>query len=58
MGFPLIVEGEIIGAYCIYSDITDVKKREMEIETLKNMDNLTGLYNKDYFMKSLKMNRK
>lgn len=54
MGFPLVVEGEIIGAYCIYSDITDVKKREMEIETLKNMDNLTGLYNKNYFVKSLK----
>ncbi len=53
MGFPLIVDGKLIGAYCIYSDITEVKKREMEIETLKNIDKLTGLFNKDYFMKSL-----
>lgn len=53
MGFPLVVDGEIIGAYCIYSDITEVKKRDIEIETLKNIDKVTGLFNKDYFMKSL-----
>ncbi len=54
MGFPLVVEGEIIGAYCIYSDITEVKQKEIEIETLRNKDRLTGLFNKDYFMRSLK----
>ncbi|MDF2840547.1 MAG: domain S-box/diguanylate cyclase protein [Clostridia bacterium] len=35
------------------SDITDVKQRENRIEILTNRDNLTDLYNRDYFVNKL-----
>ncbi len=55
MGFPLVLEGKLIGAYCIYTDITESKEQENKIETLRNRDTLTGLYNRDYFLEILNL---
>lgn len=54
MSFPLVINGEISEAYCIYSDITEIKKQERQIENLTYKDALTGLYNKEFFSKNLK----
>lgn len=43
LGYPVINRGKIIGAYLIYSDITHVK-------ALQQIDTLTGLFNRDYFL--------
>ncbi len=53
LGFPLVVEGETIGAYCIYSDITEVKEKERQIQLLTSYDALTGLCNRNFFLESL-----
>lgn len=53
LGFPLIVEGETIGAYCIYSDIGEAKEKEKQIELLTKYDALTGLFNRDFFLSNL-----
>lgn len=54
MAFPLKIEGEISGAYCIYSDITETKKQEHLIESLTYKDSLTGLFNRDFFLENLR----
>ncbi|CCQ97497.1 putative Diguanylate cyclase [[Clostridium] ultunense Esp] len=53
LGFPLVIEGETIGAYCIYSDIREAKEREKKIELLTKCDVLTGLFNRDFFLSNL-----
>lgn len=53
MGFPLIVDGEIIGAYCIYTDITETKEQENKIKMLSDNDFLTGLFNREFFLRNL-----
>lgn len=53
LGFPLVIEGKTIGAYCIYSDIREVKEKEREIEVLTKYDSLTGLFNRNYFLSAL-----
>lgn len=53
MGFPLLLEGELIGAYCIYTDISESKEKEIQIQILTSRDTLTGLYNRDYFLQIL-----
>lgn len=55
MGFPLLLEGELIGAYCIYTDISDSKEKELQIKMLTSRDRLTGLYNRDYFLEILNL---
>jgi len=46
---PVIEEGELIGAYVIYNDITERKEEEKKIKYLSFHDQLTGLYNRRYF---------
>lgn len=53
MGFPLFVEAEVIGAYFIYSDISESIEKDKHINRLKRMDILTGLLNRDSFMQIL-----
>lgn len=53
LGFPLVIEGETIGAYYIYSDIREAKEREKKIELLTKCDVLTGLFNRDFFLSNL-----
>ena len=53
LGFPLIIEGQLMGAYCIYTDISDSKEKEIQIKMLTSRDTLTGLYNKTCFFETL-----
>ena len=43
LGYPVINGRKVIGVYIIYSDITHIKK-------LQQIDRLTGLYNRGYFL--------
>lgn len=53
-GHPIVHRGVQTGIYAIYTDITEIKKREKRIERLALRDSLTGLYNRAYFNDSLK----
>lgn len=53
-GHPIIHRGVQTGIYAIYTDITEIKKREKRIERLALRDSLTGLYNRAFFSDSLK----
>lgn len=54
MGFPLVIDNEITGAYCIYTDISESKKQQDKIKKLTYSDRLTGLFHRDFFLKNLK----
>lgn len=42
------------GRMLIYSDVTDFVKNAQQLEKLANIDDMTGLYNRRYFMESAK----
>jgi diguanylate cyclase (GGDEF)-like protein/PAS domain S-box-containing protein len=48
IAFPIELGENLLGAYVIYQDIADRKKKEREIMVLMNTDPLTGLYNRHY----------
>jgi diguanylate cyclase (GGDEF)-like protein/PAS domain S-box-containing protein len=48
IAFPIVLGENRLGAYVIYQDIADRKKKEREILALMNTDPLTGLYNRHY----------
>jgi len=48
-GIPVIIDGEFIGAYGIYTDITERKIYEEKLRYMSLHDALTGLYNRMYF---------
>lgn len=54
LGFPLVIDKEVVGAYFIYSDITESKAQESKIEILTYKDNLTGLFNRKFFLENIK----
>lgn len=54
LGFPLVIDEKIAGAYCIYSDITEAKKKENDIQMLTYNDSITGLFNRKFFFENLK----
>lgn len=54
-GFPLLLAGELIVIYCIYTDITGSKEKDNQIQILSSRDSLTGLYNRDYFLEILNL---
>ncbi len=47
-------DGEPIGGFGIYTDLTEIKEYEQRIEYLNIHDTLTGLYNQSYFSDMLK----
>jgi len=47
------VEGEIIGAASIGEDITERKQAEEALRRMSTHDNLTGLYNRGYFVEEM-----
>lgn len=55
VGFPISIEGNQVGTYVIYSDISERKRSEEKLKFLSLHDPLTGLYNRTYF--ELEMNR-
>lgn len=53
-GFPIIIDGELLGAYVIYSDITEHKRYEEQLKYLSLRDQLTGLYNRRFIEEEIK----
>ncbi|NLJ78152.1 MAG: diguanylate cyclase, partial [Tissierellia bacterium] len=53
LGFPMIIKGEVVGAYCMYSDISEIKAKDERMEWLATKDALTELYNRRHFLDSL-----
>ena len=47
-GIPVKVNKEFFGAYAIYNDITERKKREDKVKYMSYHDNLTDLYNRKF----------
>ncbi|MDZ7672580.1 MAG: PAS domain S-box protein [Halanaerobiales bacterium] len=47
-GIPVKLNGQLIGGYAVYNDITDRKKQEEEVRYLSLHDNLTDLYNRAF----------
>ncbi|MBK5251658.1 MAG: PAS domain S-box protein [Peptostreptococcaceae bacterium] len=54
LAYPVKLNKENVGGYEIYSDITEKKQAEKEIETLAFKDSLTGLFNRRVFYDKLK----
>lgn len=54
LGFPLLIDEEVVGAYYIYSDLFKSKQQEYKIKSLTYNDGLTGLYNRKFFLENLK----
>jgi len=52
-GGPVQVDGQIVGGYAIYSDISDRKHVEERLKYLSLHDQLTGIYNRAYFENEL-----
>lgn len=48
-GTPVVVDGQTVGAYAIYRDITDRKQHEERLRFLSFHDAITGLYNRNRF---------
>lgn len=48
-GVPILLNGEVVGGYGIYTDISRRKEVEREILWISYHDQLTGLYNRRYF---------
>lgn len=53
LAYPVKLNKEHVGGYAIYSDITEKKQAEKEIETLAFKDSLTGLFNRRVFYDKL-----
>lgn len=49
----IYLDDEVVGGYGIYTDITEIKNYEEQLKFLSLHDNLTGLYNMNYFNKKL-----
>lgn len=54
LAYPVFFRDTQVGGYAIYSDITEKKRYQKEIEFLAYRDSLTGLRNRKYFFDELK----
>lgn len=54
LGYPLVVDNRVNGAFFMYFDISELVAKENKIEQLTYSDTLTGLYNKEYFKENFK----
>lgn len=48
---PVYVEGKIYGVCGVVNDVTELMSLKKKFESLTFYDNLTGLYNRNYFLK-------
>lgn len=48
-GIPVVIDGQVIGGYSIYADISDRKRQEERLKFLSLHDGLTGVNNRQYF---------
>lgn len=53
-GFPIIIDGELLGAYMVYIDITERKRQEEQLKYLSSHDQLTGFYNRGFLEEEMK----
>ncbi|MDP3387798.1 MAG: diguanylate cyclase [Eubacteriales bacterium] len=53
-GVPILKDGQIIGGYGMYLDISDRKNVEKEILHMSYNDQLTGVYNRRFFEEEIK----
>ncbi|MGB9639463.1 MAG: sensor domain-containing diguanylate cyclase [Anaerolineales bacterium] len=51
---PIVMDGEVVGGYAMYVDISDRKLKEQKLEYLSSHDTLTGLFNRAYFESELR----
>ena len=58
LAYPVWLNGKQVGGYGIYSDITEKKRAEKEIEFLAYRDSLTGLYNRKVLYDKLRSRMK
>lgn len=54
-GGPVYIEGRIKGGYAVYTDISERKVYEEHLKHLSLHDQLTGLYNRNFFETELKV---
>lgn len=54
IGVPILKDGEVIGGYGMYLDISDRKNAEKEILHMSYNDQLTGVYNRRFFEEEIK----
>jgi len=54
LAYPVWLNEKQVGGYAIYSDITEEKRAEKEIEFLAYRDSLTGLFNRKIFYDKLR----
>ena len=52
---PITIEGEVVGAYGIYVDITERKEKEKQLQYKTFHDELTGLYNRTFLAEQMDM---
>jgi diguanylate cyclase (GGDEF)-like protein/PAS domain S-box-containing protein len=48
-GIPVVIDEELVGGFAIYSDITESKQYEKQLQYLSMHDQLTSLYNRSFF---------
>lgn len=53
-GVPIVIEGEVRGAYAIYHDINELQKRKKKISYLSYHDSVTDIYNRNFMDKKIK----
>lgn len=53
LNYPIIIDGQQVGIYGIYEDITARRKAEQQLQYLSYYDTLTGLYNRTYFEREI-----
>lgn len=54
-GVPLLSESWDAGGYLIYSDISARKEHQSQLEYISTHDNLTGLFNREYFNRQIEV---
>lgn len=55
IGYPIIINNGVVGAYAIYRDISERKETERQLEYLTYHDALTGVYNRAYFERQIEL---
>lgn len=56
-GSPVTINGNVKGVIGLYIDLSERKKKEEELKFLSTHDNLTGLYNKQFFDERFKIEK-
>lgn len=54
-GGPVYIDGKIKGGYAVYTDISERKAYEEQLKHLSLHDQLTGLYNRNFFETQIKV---